>query len=587
MQNALWAGFMAILAEGVGFAVRGGIFANWKADFGFTDAQLGAIGGAGFSGFCFGIIIGGVLCDKFGYGKLVVTAFTLHVVSAFVTFAATKGMPQTTAYNYLYWGMFIFAYANGTLEGVANPLVATLFPKNRTHYLNILHASWPAGLVLGGVIGWVLGDKFQIGWKIQLSLYLVPTFLYGVLFFGQRFPKSEASVKGLSIGEMFKDVGVLGGLVICGFLVLFFKDALHFSNPLAYGIGAVLLIAVGAVTRFSIGHVLLFVLFITHALIGAVELGTDGWIQNITGNILTSEQGKILFVFTSCLMFCLRFCAHFIEKTLKLSPVGLLFVCAITACIGLNLVSAITTFAAAIIAVAVYALGKTFFWPTMLAVASDRFPRTGAIAISIMGGIGMMSAGLIGSTGLGYAKDRYAGEALNSMDKAVYEQYKADSTSKFLVFKDVQGLDGAKLGAVQGRFNDARKIIEDGKVPDLDPVKLAKLPDAERKAAEDRHAHLKELEAILNQAGALKAGGNSDLSAATAVLSDGEKKVQTASIAGDRRTLKADSAIPAMMAAIYLLLLLYFKTRGGYKRVHIEGTGSHTAEVEDKEPAAI
>jgi len=187
-KRLLFAGSMAILAAGLGFAVRGGIFTNWKEDFGFTDAQLGAIGGAGFSGFCFGIIIGGVLCDKFGYGKLVVTAFTLHVVSAFVTFAATKGMPQATAYNYLYWGMFIFAYANGTLEGVANPLVATLFPKNRTHYLNILHASWPAGLVLGGVIGWVLGDKFHLPWKIQLSLYLVPTVLYGILFLGLRFP---------------------------------------------------------------------------------------------------------------------------------------------------------------------------------------------------------------------------------------------------------------------------------------------------------------------------------------------------------------------------------------------------------------
>ncbi len=98
---------MAILAAGVGFAVRGGIFAIWGAVFGFTGAQLGAIGGAGFSGFCFGIIIGGVLCDKIGYGKLVVTAFVLHVLSAVVTFAATKGMAQGTAYNYLYWGMFM------------------------------------------------------------------------------------------------------------------------------------------------------------------------------------------------------------------------------------------------------------------------------------------------------------------------------------------------------------------------------------------------------------------------------------------------------------------------------------------------
>src|SRR5712672_2875717 len=155
-KRLLFAGFMAILAAGIGFGIRGGILANWGADFGFTAQQLGAITGAGFSGFCFGIIIGGVVCDKIGYGKLVIVAFALHVLSAVVTFTAGGG----SAYSSLYWGMFIFAYANGTLEAVANPLVATLFPGNRTHYLNILHASWPAGLVLGGMVGWFFGGSW-------------------------------------------------------------------------------------------------------------------------------------------------------------------------------------------------------------------------------------------------------------------------------------------------------------------------------------------------------------------------------------------------------------------------------------------
>src|SRR3954452_6479259 len=146
---------MAILAAGVGFALRGGIFDNWGKEFGFTGAQLGAIGGAGFSGFCFGIIIGGLIVDKIGYGKLVAVALGCHIISAFVTFGAST---PDNAYNFLYWGMFIFAYANGTLEAVANPLVATLYPSNRTHFLNILHASWPAGMGIGSVIGWVLDD---------------------------------------------------------------------------------------------------------------------------------------------------------------------------------------------------------------------------------------------------------------------------------------------------------------------------------------------------------------------------------------------------------------------------------------------
>src|SRR5438105_10888231 len=122
-KRLLIAGFMAILAAGVGFAIRGGIFDNWGAEFGFTGSQLGAIGGAGFSGFCFGIIIGGVICDKIGYSKLVVTAFILHILSAVVTFAAVPGdggpAAQKLAYNFLFGGMFIFAFANGTLEAVA------------------------------------------------------------------------------------------------------------------------------------------------------------------------------------------------------------------------------------------------------------------------------------------------------------------------------------------------------------------------------------------------------------------------------------------------------------------------------------
>ena len=248
-KRLLWAGFMAILAAGVGFAIRGGILDNWGREFGFTNLQLGAIGGAGFTGFCFGIIIGGVVVDKIGYGKLVAAAFFFHVVSAFVAFAAVDGTSTAVAYQWLFWGTFLFAVANGTLEAVANPLVATLFPENRTHYLNILHASWPAGLVLGGACGWVLDDKFELDWKIQLALFLIPSVVYGLMFLGQPMPKSEASQKGLSLGQMLKDVGILGGLVVCYLISLFFGSVLSdlglnadTATYVGYGIGLALLI---------------------------------------------------------------------------------------------------------------------------------------------------------------------------------------------------------------------------------------------------------------------------------------------------------------------------------------------------------
>ena len=49
-----------------------------------------------------------------------------------------------------------------------------------------------------------------------------------------------------------------------------------------------------------------------------------------------------------------------------------------------------------------------------------------------------------------------------------------------------------------------------------------------------------------------------------------QTKVVEADQRGDRRTLKADSYIPMTMAAIYLLLLIYFKTIGGYRPLKIE-----------------
>jgi MFS family permease len=580
-QRLLWAGFMAILAAGIGFSIRGGFLDNWRAEYGFTAKEVGDINGIGFTGFCFGIIIGGMICDKIGYGKLVIAAFGLHMLSAFTTFAPDPTMKKETVGLLLTWGSFLFALANGVLEAVANPLVATLFFRNRTHYLNILHASWPAGLVLGSASGWVLDDIYEVHWKIQFALFLIPTALYGLMFFAQHFPKSEASQKGLTFGEMFKDVGILGGVVVCALLGMFFGNALGLQSGVAYALAGGLLIMLLLVTHthgprgqvdLPLGALLLVTLFVAHAMVGAVELGTDSWIQNITGNILSSQEGKWLFVFTSMLMFALRFCADFIEKKIGLSPVGILLTCAVLACGGLILSSNIATFGGALVALTVYGIGKTFFWPTMLAVASDRFPRTGALAISIMGGVGMMSAGLIGAPGLGYAKDRFSGEALKAANETTFGEYKADKPSTFLIFADAVGLDGKRLGEVQKKLDDAKKILDKGKVKDLDQSKLAKLSEADRKAALEEHANLKALEAKLGEAGVLKEGVKGNSKDAEIILTPAEKEVQAASIAGDRKTLIADSAIPAAMAVIYLLLLMYFATIGGYKPVHIEAT---------------
>jgi MFS family permease len=529
----LWAGFFAILAAGVGFGIRANLGGLWRAEFGFTEQQIGDIATAGFPGFCFGIIAGGLVCDRLGYRLLIVAAFALHLLSAVTSFA-TSATDAAWSYTVLYWSTFVFGLANGTLEAVANPLVATLFPQRRTHYLNILHASWPAGLVIGGLLTYFLGTAVE--WKVLLALFLVPMLFYGALFFGQRMPTSEARERGLGFGAMFTDVGLLGAVVIClllsqffsGILSQFFPDSPRFADAVSYCVAGALVIGVGVATKFALGAWLLFVLFVTHLLVGAVELGTDSWISAMTGNLLTPAQGQILFVFASAIMFGLRFCAGTIER-LGLSPISILLLSAVLACVGLNLTAGIETFAGALLALSIYAIGKTFFWPTMLAVASDRFPRTGAIAISLMGGIGMLSAGVVGGPGLGYAKDRFAGQELRTADVAVHARYESAKTSQFLVFAEVKGLDGKKLSEVQQRLATVRKE--------------------------------------------LAAQNVTDSATALAKLSDEDQKVLRASMAADRQTLRVDALIPAVMAVVFLLLALWFKSQGGYRVLRIGKNG--------------
>src|SRR5687767_8633883 len=146
------ASFMTLIAAGIGFAVRGAILRDWAAQFGFTKSDLGTITGGGLVGFGVTIILCSIFADRIGYRALLLGAFVLHLLSAIITLSATPVYNATeskeTTYWCLYIGMFMFALGNGLCEAAINPLVATLYPKQKTHYLNILHAGWPGGLVL-------------------------------------------------------------------------------------------------------------------------------------------------------------------------------------------------------------------------------------------------------------------------------------------------------------------------------------------------------------------------------------------------------------------------------------------------------
>ncbi len=499
-KRLLWAGFMAILAAGVGFSIRGGILGQWAEQYGFTMTELGAITGGGLTGFGLIILFGSLIADAVGYGKLMWLAFITHVISAVLTLAAGAAFEsggKDAAFQCLYWGMFLFAIGNGICEAVVNPLVATLFPKEKTHYLNILHAGWPGGLIVGGLAAYVMNPDGQepVSWQVQISLFMIPVILYGVMIFGQKFPKSEAGEAGVSYGQMFAQL----------------------AAPL-----------------------MIFLLLI-QAMVGYVELGTDSWISKITGSIMESPQkGLLLFVYTSGLMFALRFFAGPIVH--RISPLGLLFVSGILGFTGLQLLGAATSVALCVIAATVYACGKTFLWPTMLAVVSERFPRGGAITIGAVGGAGMLSAGLLGGPGIGFKQDYHASNLLKQESPAVYERYQAAAENQFLGYS-VIGLDGAKVG-----------VLDDG------GKELARAADL----ANDENT--KALEAWWAEASET---AGTDKPAVTA-----------ATLHGGRMALKLTSYVPAVMAVCYLLLILGFKARGGYKAIEVEETADAPADSE-------
>lgn len=546
-QRLLWAGFMAILASGVGFSIRAGILSQWAEQYGFTQTELGAITGGGLTGFGIIILLSALIADRIGYGTLMITAFVMHLSSAALTLAtgaafAAGGKPA--AFQCLFWGMFLFAIGNGIAEAVVNPLVATLFPKDKTHYLNILHAGWPAGLVLGGLISTVFTGEDLFGWKplekaipwqFQISCFLIPVALYGLMMLGQRFPKSEASQQGVSYRSMLRELGLYGGAVICALLGLFFNKDLGLDVPIAAGLGAALWVILAMFTGFYFGPFLLAVLLLAHALVGYVELGTDSWITNITGAIMEKKQyGQMLFVYTSTLMFILRFFAGpIVEKT---SPLGLLFVSAILGACGLLLLGNATTILFCVIAATVYALGKTFLWPTMLAVVSEQFPKGGAITIGAIGGVGMLSAGLLGGPGIGFKQDYYASDKLKQESLEVYERYRAPEENTFLAFRTV-GLDGAKVGVLK---DDGAQAVADLERLKLDPKATPQSVESQQRLVDWWNS-------------------------AKATASVDRPLVTEAGLFGGRMALQLTAFVPATMALIYLALILYFQAKGGYK----------------------
>jgi MFS family permease len=327
---------VALIVTAMSFMLRTTFVGAWTAQFNLSNEQVGWVGGAAFWGFTLAMIFGGPLCDALGLGRIMALAFFGHLVGILLTIFA---------WNYwsLYLGTLVFGIANGSVEAACNPLITTLYPEDKTTKLNHFHVWFPGGLVIGGLLAYFLGAA-ELSWRAQFACMLIPLGIYGLMFWGQGFPRTERVQQGVSTRSMF------GACLNPVFLVM---------------VGCMLITA-------------------------ATEFGPENWIPNIMTN--AGVSGVLVLVWITGLMAAGRqFAGLFVHR---LSPMGMLVVSALLSTLGLYAMSHATgymLFGAA----TVFALGVCFFWPTMLGYVSENFPRTGALGLAIMGGAGMLSASFV------------------------------------------------------------------------------------------------------------------------------------------------------------------------------------------------
>jgi len=334
---------MALTATSVIFAVRGDILGDLGRQFHLSPAQVGWVIVGAFWGFTISIFVGGQLCDLLGMKAILGMAFGAHVVGTLLTIFAP-------GYIVLAAATLIIGLGNGFVEAGINPLVATIYPDRKTQKLNALHAWWPGGIVIGSVLAYILtkaGGGFG-HWQTKMWIILIPTVAYGALFLKLKLPPTERVQSGVSTAEMYKEA----------FRPLFL--------------------------------VFLFCMLLT----AATELGTNQWITELmrkTAMRNVQASAILVLAWIHVIMLIGRlFAAPVVQK---LSPTGLLVASAAVSAVGLLLLGQASSAGLAYVASFVFAVGICYFWPTMLGVTSERFPKGGALLLGLMGAAGMASAG--------------------------------------------------------------------------------------------------------------------------------------------------------------------------------------------------
>jgi fucose permease len=406
---------ISLVTSAFTFVVRGDVLQDMGNEFGLSQADKGSVEGAVFLGMAASMLIGGFICDLLGMKRIMYLAFWCHLIGVLATVGAhfLFGSGGGMVFLLLFSASFLMGCGNGMVETGINPLVATLYPTQKTHYLNLLHAWWPGGLVLGGLLarfvgkgidfGFVYVEGLKLPWWQCIGMIIIPCLIYGAMLIGQKFPVTERVAAGVSTGDMMREA---------------FRPAF-------------LLWA--------------FCMLLT----AATELGPQKWQESVMQRT-AHVSGTMILVYTSGMMFVLR---HFAGPLAHaISPVGMLTMSALLSAIGLYLLSTAESGATAFTYATIYGLGIAYFWPTMLGVTAERFPRGGALLLCLMGSVGNLSISQV-LPQMGRIFDHYSAQKLNETNPTLAER---------VVNKDgaVNQDAAAKFDLLTSLTADQKKAIE-------------------------------------------------------------------------------------------------------------------------------
>jgi MFS family permease len=324
---------IALIVTAMTFAIRAGILGDLGQQYGLNGKELGWIASMAFLGFPLAMMFGGILYNAIGAKLILWLAFIGHALGLILTIFADG-----------FWGLmistFLVGFANGLVEAGCNPIIAQLFPNDKTTMLNRFHVWFPGGIVIGSLVSAGM-TQLGLGWEAQVATMLIPTAIYGVMMLGFPFPAFEQEINSTT------------------------TNLKALFNP-----------------------VYLFLIFCM-TLTAVSEFGPNQWINQILS--ASGATPMLILALVTGIMALGRFYAGPLVH--KLSPPGVLFVSAILTSLGLFLMTQLQGTSVYFAAV-VFALGITYFWPTMIGCTSEYTPKTGALGMSLMGGAGMFAVSM-------------------------------------------------------------------------------------------------------------------------------------------------------------------------------------------------